>query len=67
MGAWKAGDVIGVDAQDDKLVFARVEGEIPAIEERVHMDLPRARDHWSPTAPAAPTAQAPGGTAASED
>ena len=67
MGAWKAGDVIGVDAQDDKLVFARAEGEIPAIEERVHMDLPRARDHWSPTAPAAPTAQAPGGTAASED
>ena len=67
MGAWKAGDVIGVDAQDDKLVFARVEGEIPAIEERVHMDLLRARDHGSPTAPAAPTAQAPGGTATSED
>lgn len=51
MGKWRAGDVIQVDAGDEGLTFARGEGEIPSVTERVHMDLPRARDHWSPAAP----------------
>ena len=64
MGKWKAGDIVRVDAKDDAIVFSRGEGEIPAISERVHMELPKAREHWS-TAPggAAPSASAPGGTA----
>ena len=55
-GDWKAGDVILVDVEDDKLVFTRGEGEIPAITERIHLDAPRARERWS----APPAISAPG-------
>ena len=46
-----------VDAVDDKLTFARGEGEVVAPEDRVHMELPRARGTWSSApSPAAPPA-----------
>ena len=32
------------------LTFAHGTGEIPAPTERVHMELPRARTHWTPEA-----------------
>ena len=57
MGKWSAGDIILVDAVDDKLTFARGEGEVVAPEDRVHMELPRARGTWSSApSPAAPPA-----------
>jgi ATP-dependent Clp protease ATP-binding subunit ClpC len=56
-GKWVAGDIIQVDAtgegEDEKLTFAKGEGEIPALTERVHLDLPKAKSHWSPAASAA--------------
>ncbi len=56
-GKWVAGDIIKVDAvgegEDEKLTFAKGEGEIPALTERVHLDLPKAKSHWSPAASAA--------------
>ena len=52
-GGWRPGDVILVDAQDGHLTFAHGEGEIPEPTQRVHMELPRARTHWtSETRPA---------------
>ncbi|KXB61923.1 MULTISPECIES: ATP-dependent Clp protease ATP-binding subunit [Olsenella] len=48
-GKWKAGDIVLVDSDGKGLSFSRGEGEIPSITERVHMELPRARSHWSPT------------------
>ncbi|EHF02950.1 hypothetical protein HMPREF1008_00595 [Olsenella sp. oral taxon 809 str. F0356] len=48
-GKWKAGDIVLVDSDGKELSFSRGEGEIPSITERVHMELPRARSHWSPT------------------
>ena len=48
VGGWRAGDVILVDAEDDHLTFAHGTGEIPAPTERVHLELPRARTHWTP-------------------
>ncbi|WP_077598490.1 ATP-dependent Clp protease ATP-binding subunit [Olsenella urininfantis] len=51
-GRWHAGDIVLVDVAGEALSFSRGEGEIPAIEERVHMELPRAREHWSPARPA---------------
>ncbi len=53
-GKWQAGDIILVDATEDgeSLAFSRGSGEIPKIAERTHMDLPRARGHWAPSAPA---------------
>ena len=51
-GKWVAGDVIQVDAQDDKLAFAKGHGEIPAPEERVSLEQPRPHDDWTPAAPA---------------
>ena len=46
-GKWKAGDIIQIDAEDGKLTFTRGEGEVIAPEERVHMELPRARHSWT--------------------
>jgi ATP-dependent Clp protease ATP-binding subunit ClpC len=55
-GAYGPGTVIGVDVEEQdgekKLVFSKREGEIPRIEERTHMDTPRARTRWSSPAPA---------------
>ena len=48
VGGWRSGDVILVDEQDGKLTFTKGEGAIPAPTERVHMELPRARTHWTP-------------------
>ena len=50
VGGWRAGDVILVDAEGDHLTFAHGTGEIPAPTERVHLELPRARTHWTPEA-----------------
>ncbi len=66
MGTWKAGDVIAVDAGEDGLTFSKGEGEIPAMTERVHMDLPRAREHWSAPAGGHATPGASGGLASAE-
>ena len=66
MGTWKAGDVIAVDAGEDGLAFSKGEGEIPAVTERVHMDLPRAREHWSAPAGGHATPGASGGLASAE-
>ena len=41
------------EGEDEKLTFAKGEGEIPALTERVHLDLPKAKSHWSPAASAA--------------
>ena len=65
MGNWKAGDIVSVDVEGEKIVFKPGEGEIPTIEERVHMELPRARDHW--TAGPAPRAAVPGDSASSAE
>ena len=59
-GKWKAGDIVLVDSDGKELSFSRGEGEIPPVTERVHMELPRARSHWSPTA------HAPEGAVSSE-
>ncbi len=61
-GKWSAGDIVEVDSDGTALSFKKGEGEIPSIEERIHMELPRARSHWSANA-AAPTSE---GSAASE-
>ncbi|MDO4536721.1 MAG: ATP-dependent Clp protease ATP-binding subunit [Coriobacteriales bacterium] len=62
-GKWKAGDIIRVDVNEDgtELVFEKGEGEIAPPEERVHMELPAPRSHWT-----APRIQAPDGASASE-
>ncbi|MDO5708949.1 MAG: NDP-hexose 4-ketoreductase, partial [Coriobacteriales bacterium] len=57
-GEWKPGDIILVDAVDGSLTFARGEGEIPALSERIHMEAPKARERWS-----TPSIPAPGGLA----
>ena len=54
-GGWRSGDVIKVDVEDDKLTFTHGEGIIPAPTERIHMDLPRARTHWTADTRPAPT------------
>ena len=36
------------NVQEGKLTFAHGEGIIPAPSERIHMELPRARTHWTP-------------------
>ena len=46
-GAWKAGDIILVDAVGGELTFSHGEGEIPALSERIHLEEPRARHEWS--------------------
>ncbi|MBR3234248.1 MAG: ATP-dependent Clp protease ATP-binding subunit [Atopobiaceae bacterium] len=46
-GNWRPGDVIMVDVEDGHLVFSHGEGEIPAPSERIHMELPHARSHWT--------------------
>ena len=46
-GKWKAGDIIQIDAEEGRLTFTRGEGEVIAPEERVHMELPRARHSWT--------------------
>ena len=48
-GGWRAGDVILVDAEDGHLTFTRGEGAIPEPSERIHMELPKARTHWTPS------------------
>ena len=48
-GGWRSGDVILVDAQDGHLTFTRGEGAIPEPSERIHMELPKARSHWTPS------------------
>ena len=54
-GRWHEGDIILVDADgegdDRKLVFTKGTGEIPAPTERVHMELPKARERWNTTRP----------------
>ena len=47
-GGWRSGDIIQVDAVDGELTFTRIEGVIPEPTERIHMELPRARTHWTP-------------------
>jgi ATP-dependent Clp protease ATP-binding subunit ClpC len=64
MGKWGAGSIISVDADGEKIVFSRGEGEIPALEERVHMELPRARERWS-SEPSRPTRVSSSGDSAS--
>lgn len=62
MGQWKAGDIILVDAQGDELTFSKGEGEIPALEERIHLEAPKAREHWG-----TPRIPAPGGLAGASE
>jgi ATP-dependent Clp protease ATP-binding subunit ClpC len=68
MGEWQAGDIIQVDAGKDGLTFTKGKGEIPAATERVHMDLPQAREHWTSGAEGhfSPSASEPGGVASAE-
>ena len=54
-GKWVSGDIICVDAHDDGLVFTKRHGEIPKLETRTHMELPRARQQWTPDPPAPAT------------
>ena len=48
-GTWKSGDLILVDAVDGQLTFTKGEGEPPALEERIHLEEPRARERWNAT------------------
>ncbi len=71
-GKYAAGDIICVDAQpseqgEDKLVFAKREGEMPEIEERVHLEAPRARESWSAPASSGTAAPAAGGLLSSAE
>ena len=66
MGKWGAGSIISVDSDGEKIVFSKGEGEIPALEERVHMELPRARERWS-SEPSRPTRTSSGDSASSAD
>lgn len=52
-GRWKEGDIVKVDHDGtaDELSFECVEGEIPEPSTRLHMDLPKAREHWSASRP----------------
>ena len=56
MGKWQAGDIIYVDASEDgeSLIFTKGSGQIAPPEERVHMELPRARSSWTGTRVGAP-------------
>ena len=65
-GKWKAGDIIQVDADGDNLVFSKGTGEIPEATKRVHMDLPRAREHWSVQPTSSPVVSSDGSAPASE-
>ena len=71
-GKYAVGDIICVDAQpseqgEDKLVFAKREGEMPEIEERVHLEAPRARESWSAPASSGTAAPAAGGLLSSAE
>ncbi len=71
-GKYAAGDIICVDAQpdeqgEDKLVFAKREGEMPEIEERVHLEAPRARESWSAPDRAGTSTPAAGGLLSSAE
>jgi ATP-dependent Clp protease ATP-binding subunit ClpC len=59
-----AGDIIEVDVKPgtDEIAFSKGTGEIPAIEERIHLDRRQARESWTPgiSAPAADGAAAAG-------
>jgi len=71
-GKYAAGDIICVDAQpseqgEDKLVFAKREGEMPEIEQRVHLEAPRARESWSAPASSGTAAPAAGGLLSSAE
>ena len=63
-GKWSAGDIIEVDVKPgtDEIAFSKGTGEIPAIEERIHLDHRQARESWTPgiSAPAADGAAAAG-------
>jgi ATP-dependent Clp protease ATP-binding subunit ClpC len=48
-GTWKSGDLILEDAVDGQLTFTKGEGEPPALEERIHLEEPRARERWNAT------------------
>ena len=66
MGKWSAGSIVNVDSDGEKIIFTQGEGEIPEIEERTHMELPRARDRWT-TGGGAPRISASGDSASSAD
>ena len=71
-GKYAAGDIICVDAQpseqgEDKLVFAKREGEMPEIEQRVHLEAPRARESWSAPDRAGTSTPAAGGLLSSAE
>ena len=71
-GKYAAGDIICVDAQpseqgEDKLGFAKREGEMPEIEQRVHLEAPRARESWSAPASSGTAAPAAGGLLSSAE
>ncbi len=65
-GGWKAGDIISVDLDEsgERLTFERTSGDMPAIEERVHMELPSARGTWSTPASGSSSSSSPGADAA---
>lgn len=50
-GNYGAGDIICVDTAEvdgeKKIVFSKRQGEIPQLEERTHLDAPRARERWN--------------------
>ena len=46
-GKWKAGDIVLVDAKDEKLTFTKTTGKIPEPSKHIHMDAPKAHDSWS--------------------
>lgn len=47
-GTWSEGDIISVGVKDEALSFDKGEGEIPALEERTHMDNTHgAREQWT--------------------
>jgi ATP-dependent Clp protease ATP-binding subunit ClpC len=66
MGKWSAGSIVNVDSDGEQIIFTKGEGEIPKIEERTHMELPRARDRWT-SGGGTPRISASGDSASSAD
>jgi ATP-dependent Clp protease ATP-binding subunit ClpC len=58
-GSYGAGDIISVDVEEKdgekELVFSSHKGDIPKLEERTHLDAPRARERWSEPTPTPPS------------
>lgn len=69
MGQWASGDIVLVDSDGSSLSFIKTTGDIPKLEERIHMEAPKARNSWTQNSMPSPRlgSQNPDGLAASKE